>query len=144
MGTVDVTLVGPGGTSVKTPADQFIYSPSPPEFGRCAKAPKKTTIAGMFSDNACVQLEPQAKGKFEWLPGPGPKTEVKGKGVKNEELKFETLEQEIRRMPERREADRQRQQREDHLEHRDPLHRLHDRNGRPSATHERRARKPQA
>ncbi len=91
VGTVDVTLVGPGGTSVKTPADQFTYDASPPEIGRCAKVSKKAGQGtGKFVDNVCLQPEPESKGKFEWLPGPGPKTEVKGKAVAGEQVKFET------------------------------------------------------
>ena len=35
--------------------------------------------------------EPEEKGKFEWLPGPGLKTQVKGKAIKGEQIKFETL-----------------------------------------------------
>ncbi len=92
VGTVDVTLVGPGGTSAKTPADQFTYSASPPEIGRCAKVSKKAGHGtGKFVDNVCLQLEPESKGKFEWLPGPGPKNEVKGKAAAGEQIKFETV-----------------------------------------------------
>ena len=91
VGTVDVTLVGPGGTSVKRAGDQFTYSASPPEIGRCAKAPKHAAVLGKFSDNACVEAEPEEKGKFEWLPGPGVKPQVKGKQVQGELIKFETL-----------------------------------------------------
>jgi len=93
VGTVDVTLVGPGGTSVTTPADQFSYSASPPEMGRCAKKGNKRTGKYKFGDASCTLLEPEGeeKGKFEWLPGPGPKPEVKGKSVKGELIKFETL-----------------------------------------------------
>jgi alpha-tubulin suppressor-like RCC1 family protein len=90
VGTVDVTLVGPGGPSVTTPADKFIYTASPPEIGRCGKAGKKHSASGKFGDGACTQ-EVAEKGKFEWLPGPGPKPEVKGTTVKGELIKFETV-----------------------------------------------------
>ncbi len=92
VGIVDVTLIGPGGTSAKTPADEFTYSAAPPEIGRCAKVSKKAGQGtGKFVDNVCLQLEPESKGKFEWLPGPGSKAEVKGKSVKGEQIKFETV-----------------------------------------------------
>ena len=76
LGTENVTLVGPGGESQTTPSDQFTYVSSPPEIGRCVKAGKHT-FTGKYSDNACTVLEPEEKGKFEWEPGPGPKSELK-------------------------------------------------------------------
>ncbi|HUH80786.1 MAG TPA: IPT/TIG domain-containing protein, partial [Solirubrobacteraceae bacterium] len=86
VGTVDVTLVGPGGKSLVTPADEFVYAASPPEIGHCAKA-----STGKYTDSACTQVNTEGKGRFEWLPGPGPKPTVIAKSVRGEQIKFETV-----------------------------------------------------
>ncbi|HTQ68771.1 MAG TPA: IPT/TIG domain-containing protein [Solirubrobacteraceae bacterium] len=92
VGTVDVTLVGPGGRSIANPADQFSYAASPPEVGRCAKATGKGAAAnGKYSDPGCITLNAQEKGSYEWLAGTGKKSEVIAKAVKGETIRFETV-----------------------------------------------------
>ncbi len=83
VGTVDITLTGPGGTSETVTADHFTYSSSAPELGRCRKAASKKNkgAKGAWSDAGCT--EPSSEGKFEWEAGPGVKHSftLKAKGV---------------------------------------------------------------
>ncbi len=89
VGTVDVTLVGPGGRSVATAADHFAYVSSPPEIGRCVKV--KKLVVGKYVDNACTTPVSTGKGNFEWEPGAGKKPQVKAKSPTGELIKFETV-----------------------------------------------------
>lgn len=75
VGTVDITLTGPGGTSEAVTASEFTYGSSAPELGRCVKAggKKHKGAAGAWSDHACTVAASEG-GKFEWEPGPGPKS----------------------------------------------------------------------
>ncbi|MGA2319398.1 MAG: IPT/TIG domain-containing protein [Solirubrobacteraceae bacterium] len=63
-GAVDVTVSTPEGTSATSPADEFSYSDTPPEFGRCLKVAK---AAGKYKTSACDS--PQTGGSYEWMPG---------------------------------------------------------------------------
>jgi hypothetical protein len=49
---------------------------APPEFGRCVKLTAPETRE--YSDAGCTK-EVSAAGKFEWLPGPGPKAKFVSK-----------------------------------------------------------------
>jgi hypothetical protein len=53
-------------------------SAAAPEFGRCLKnVPVGKKYSGSYSDSKCTKAvapaEKESKGKYEWLPGPGPK-----------------------------------------------------------------------
>ncbi|HTY95837.1 MAG TPA: IPT/TIG domain-containing protein, partial [Solirubrobacteraceae bacterium] len=89
LGTVNVTLVGPGGESRETPSDDFTYVSSPPEIGRCVNT--KRARDGDYSDSACTIPGPEGQSKFEWESGPGSKPELRGKLPKHELIKFETV-----------------------------------------------------
>lgn len=48
-----------------------------PELGRCVKAEgvvegKKTVYSGAYASKTCTRLSPTGKGRYEFLPGPGP------------------------------------------------------------------------
>jgi hypothetical protein len=65
-----------------------------PELGRCVKSEpvkegKKTIYHGGFVAQNCIRTSPAKKGKYEWLPGPGPNN--KFYGIANEPSpEFET------------------------------------------------------
>jgi alpha-tubulin suppressor-like RCC1 family protein len=91
VGTVDVTITGPGGTSATLPADQFNYTSSPPELGRCVKVAKKgSPPSGAYSEGSCITAAP-GNGKFEWMPGPGAKPGFLLKAQKGLKILFETV-----------------------------------------------------
>jgi alpha-tubulin suppressor-like RCC1 family protein len=77
VGTVDVTLTGPGGTSEAVVADKFTYGNSAPELGRCKKASSKkhTGVVGKWRDPGCT--EESSEGKYEWEGGAGIKNTFK-------------------------------------------------------------------
>ncbi len=83
VGTVDVTLTGPGGTSTAVAADKFTYGSSAPELGRCKKAGGKKShgVKGKWSDPGCTVES--TEGRYEWEGGPGLKNAFKAqaKGV---------------------------------------------------------------
>ena len=56
-----------------------------PEFGRCVKVEgvkegKKTRYEGAYTSSKCDKLKTGHAGKYEWMPGPGPKTSFRGSG----------------------------------------------------------------
>ncbi|MHB8532084.1 MAG: hypothetical protein ACYDC2_05135 [Solirubrobacteraceae bacterium] len=66
-------LALPGGA-------QAVTSATGPEFGRCLKA--ESPAKGAYGNSSCTVA--QAEGKYEWVPGPGPKpgfTQSGGKAV---------------------------------------------------------------
>lgn len=90
VGTVDVTLTGPGGVSEAVAADDFTYGSSAPELGRCEKLGGKKhgaqpASSELWSNAGCT--EASSEGKFEWLPGAGIKHAFK---LKARSILFET------------------------------------------------------
>jgi hypothetical protein len=70
-----------------------VASAEPPEVGRCVevegvKEGKKTVYSGGYASAHCTRTKPLHNGKYEWLPGPGPKNKFFGEG---EEPLFETV-----------------------------------------------------
>ncbi len=63
VGTVDVTVTNPSGTSEATPADHFTYEEAP-EFGRCVGG------GGDYSTKSC-NFEGEVKLNYEWHPAFG-------------------------------------------------------------------------
>ncbi len=63
-GTVNVTVTTAEGTSAISSADEFNYTGTPPEFGRCEKV---TAGTGKYSSSACDALK--VGGSYEWMPG---------------------------------------------------------------------------
>jgi hypothetical protein len=58
-----------------------------PEIGRCVLAEsagegKHKVYKGFYEDKGCTEEEESGEGKYEWLPGPGPKSHFKGTGAK--------------------------------------------------------------
>ncbi len=56
-----------------------------PEVGRCVKVAgvkegKKTHYDGAYGNAGCDRANAAHAGKYEWLPGPGPKTNFRGTG----------------------------------------------------------------
>ena len=72
VGTVDVTVISPGGTSPTSPGDLFTYQQ--PEFGRCLKVAAekeagKTVYHGAFTTATCLAKSETHSGKYEWHSG---------------------------------------------------------------------------
>lgn len=88
VGTVDVRLTGPGGTSEAVSADQFTYTGAAPELGRCRVAGKSHAIRSeraaselaKWKDAGCT--EESSEGKYQWEGGPGLKHTFKVKLAK--------------------------------------------------------------
>ncbi len=78
MGTVDVTVTTPGGTSATSSADRFSYvhvgGETLPELGRCVAATPNT---GEYKNGLCVSWA-EGRGRNNWLPGPGEKKKFAG------------------------------------------------------------------
>jgi hypothetical protein len=60
-----------------------------PELGRCVKVEgtvqgKKTVYSGAYTGKNCTHLSPTKKGKWEFLPGPGPENHFYGIGEEPE------------------------------------------------------------
>jgi hypothetical protein len=77
VGVLVAAALSIGGLAATTASAEI------PELGRCVKVTpvqegKKMVYHGAFSTKNCVKHNPAKKGKYEWLPGPGPNAEYYG------------------------------------------------------------------
>jgi hypothetical protein len=73
------------GTTEETPSRAVRGILPLPAFGRCVKAipnaeGKKLAYHGSWANSKCTLENQEKAGKFEWVPGPGPKPKFTGSG----------------------------------------------------------------